>query len=105
VFVDSVQGTLENPLWARDNISNRFEHRFDVYRAGELAVHLYLRHPNPTPGYGRSQDIFLGIARINHQFEESHENLKDPNLSKENEERAAAEFNQKGKTPNQSTTE
>jgi serum/glucocorticoid-regulated kinase 2 len=66
VFVNSVLGTPENPLWAGDNTS----YKFDVSRATELAVHLYLRNPNATPDSGRSQDIFLGVTRINPRFEE-----------------------------------
>ncbi len=47
----------------------------------------------------------LREVKIYSLFEESHEYVKDPKLSKENEESAAAEFNQKGKTLGQSTTE
>jgi serum/glucocorticoid-regulated kinase 2 len=101
VFVNSVSGTPENPLWAGDNTS----YKFDVSQVTELAVHLYLRNPNATPGSGRSQDIFLGVARINPRFEESHKYVEDPKLSKKDEGKAAAEFNQKEKTRGQSSAE
>ncbi|KAA8564210.1 hypothetical protein EYC84_011156 [Monilinia fructicola] len=68
VFVNSVAGSPENPLWAGDNT----QYKFDVSRVTELAVHLYLRNPNAPPGSGRSQDIFLGVTRINPRFEEKH---------------------------------
>lgn len=66
VFVNSVDGNPENPLWAGGNT----QYKFDVSRATELAVHLYMRNPMAPPGSGRSQDIFLGVVRINPRFEE-----------------------------------
>ena len=87
VFVDAVSGTPEKPLWAGDNT----QYKFDVSRVTELAVHFYLRNPNATPGSGRSQDIFLGVTRINPRFEESHPYVEDPKLSKKDREKAAAE--------------
>lgn len=66
VFVNSVDGTPENPLWAGGNT----QYKFDVSRATELVVHLYMRNPMAPPGAGRSQDIFLGVVRINPRFEE-----------------------------------
>jgi serum/glucocorticoid-regulated kinase 2 len=88
VFVNAVSGTPENPLWAGDNT----QYKFDVSRVTELAVHLYLRNPNAPQGSGRSQDIFLGVTRINPRFEESHTYIEDPKLSKKDKEKAAAEF-------------
>jgi serum/glucocorticoid-regulated kinase 2 len=88
VFVNAVSGTPENPLWPGDNTS----YKFDVSRATELAVHLYLRNPNATPGSGRSQDIFLGVTRINPRFEETHKYVEDPKWSKKDREKAAADF-------------
>merc|ERR1712000_454734 len=46
------------------------QYKFDVSRVTELVIHLYMRNPNAPPGSGRSQDIFLGVARINPRFEE-----------------------------------
>lgn len=66
VFVNSVEGNPENPLWAGSNT----QYKFDVSRVTELVVHLYIRNPNAPPGSGRSQDIFLGVVRINPRFEE-----------------------------------
>ncbi|EPE06599.1 serine threonine-protein kinase gad8 [Ophiostoma piceae UAMH 11346] len=87
VFVNSVEGTPENPLWAGDNT----QYKFDVSRVTELAVHLYLRNPSAPPGSGRSQDIFLGVTRINPRFEASQPYVEDPKLSKKDREKAAAE--------------
>ena len=88
VFVNAVSGTPENPLWAGDNTS----YKFDVSRATELAVHLYLRNPNSAPGSGRSQDIFLGATSINPRFEEAHKYVENPKWSKKDRQNAAANF-------------
>lgn len=101
VFVNAVSGTPENPFWAGDHTS----YKFDVSRVTELAVHLYLRNPNAPPGSGRSQDIFLGVTRINPRFEESHKYVEDPKLSKKDREKAAAEFAKQEKALGQSGTE
>ncbi|CAG8981663.1 hypothetical protein HYALB_00013621 [Hymenoscyphus albidus] len=101
VFVNSVAGTPENPLWAGDNTA----YKFDVSRVTELAVHLYLRNPNAPPGAGRSQDIFLGVTRINPRFEEVHKYVEDPKLSKKDKEKAFAEWQAKEKTLGLSGTE
>ena len=74
VFVDSVSGSPQNPLWAGENTA----YKFDVSRATELSVQLFLRNPNARPGAGRSEDIFLGALRINPRFEERHQSLQDP---------------------------
>lgn len=66
VFVDAVSGTPQNPLWAGENTA----YKFDVSRATELSVQLFLRNPTARPGAGRSEDIFLGAIRINPRFEE-----------------------------------
>lgn len=101
VFVNAVSGTPEMPLWAGDNTS----FKFDVSRVTELAVHLYLRNPNAAPGSGRSQDIFLGVSRINPRFEEVQKYVEDPKLSKKDKEKAAADFAQRQKGLGQSGTE
>jgi serum/glucocorticoid-regulated kinase 2 len=88
VFVNSVSGNPENPLWAGDNT----QYKFDVSRVTELAVHLYMRNPNAPPGSGRSQDIFIGVVRINPRFEERRTFVEDPKASKKDREKAAAEF-------------
>ncbi|XXG99478.1 hypothetical protein Hte_005817 [Hypoxylon texense] len=88
VFVNSVSGNPENPLWAGDNT----QYKFDVSRVTELNVHLYMRNPTAPPGSGRSQDIFLGVVRINPRFEEKHTFVEDPKASKKDREKAAAEF-------------
>lgn len=88
VFVNSVEGNPENPLWAGSNT----QYKFDVSRVTELAVHLYIRNPTAPPGSGRSQDIFLGVVRINPRFEEKHTFVEDPKASKKEKEKAAAEF-------------
>jgi serum/glucocorticoid-regulated kinase 2 len=101
VFVNAVSGTPENPLWAGDNT----QYKFDVSRVTELAVHLYLRNPNAAPGSGRSQDIFLGVTRINPRFEAPHPYIEDPKLSKKDREKAAAEFAAKERALGQSGPE
>ncbi|KAH6685962.1 kinase-like domain-containing protein [Plectosphaerella plurivora] len=87
-FVNSVEGTPENPLWAGSNT----QYKFDVSRITELGIHLYLRNPMAPPGSGRSQDIFLGVVRINPRFEERQHFVEDPKASKKDREKAAAEF-------------
>ena len=88
VFVNSVEGNPENPLWAGSNT----QYKFDVSRVTELVLHLYIRNPNAPPGSGRSQDIFLGVVRINPRFEEKQQFVEDPKASKKDREKAAAEF-------------
>jgi serum/glucocorticoid-regulated kinase 2 len=68
VSVNAVAGTPEKPLWA----GNATPYAFDVSRVSQLAVHFYLRNLNATQGSGRTQDIFLGVARIDPGFEQSH---------------------------------
>ncbi|KAI8628344.1 Pkinase-domain-containing protein [Xylariaceae sp. FL1651] len=88
VFVNSVAGNPENPLWAGDNT----QYKFDVSRVTDLNVHLYMRNPNAPPSLGRSQDIFIGVVRINPRFEEKRPFVEDPKASKKDREKAAAEF-------------
>ncbi|CAJ0552200.1 hypothetical protein HG530_008615 [Fusarium avenaceum] len=87
VFVNSVDGNPENPLWAGGNT----QYKFDVSRVTELVIHLYMRNPTAPPGSGRSQDIFLGVVRINPRFEERQQYVEDPKASKKDREKAAAE--------------
>lgn len=88
VFVDAVSGSPQNPLWAGENTS----YKFDVSRATELSVQIYLRNPNAPPGAGRSQDIFLGVVRVNPRFEEAKQYVEDPKASKKERERGMAAF-------------
>ncbi|KAI1746923.1 Pkinase-domain-containing protein [Xylaria castorea] len=88
VFVNAVSGNPENPLWAGENI----QYKFDVSRVTELNVHLYIRNPNAPAGSGRSQDIFMGVVRINPRFEEKRTFVEDPKASKKDREKAVAEF-------------
>jgi serum/glucocorticoid-regulated kinase 2 len=60
----SVGGSLENPLWAGSDTP----YQFDVSRVAELTIHLFIRSPNAAPSSGRSQDICLGVVRLNPQF-------------------------------------
>ncbi|KAL8377382.1 hypothetical protein RB595_008185 [Gaeumannomyces hyphopodioides] len=91
VFVNSVEGSPDNPLWAGSNT----QYKFDVSRVTELTIHLYIRNPNAPPGSGRSQDIFLGVCRINPRFEEKQQFVEDPKMSKKDKEKAMAEFDKK----------
>jgi len=88
VFVDAVSGTPENPLWAGDNTA----FKFDVSRVTELSVQLYLRNPAARPGVGRSEDIFLGGARVTPRLEDSRAFVPDPKKSKKENEKAEAAF-------------
>lgn len=83
VFVDAVSGTPENPLWAGDNTS----FKFDVSRMTELSVQLYLRNPAARPGAGRSEDIFLGACKVHPKFEENQPVVDDPKASKKDREK------------------
>lgn len=62
VFVCSVSGTTENPLWEGHETS----YDFDVSQAAELVIHLYLTNPDISKG---GQDISLGTGRIIPLFE------------------------------------
>ncbi|EHK39947.1 serine/threonine protein kinase, AGC family [Trichoderma atroviride IMI 206040] len=66
VFINSVDGNPENPVWAGSNT----QYKFDVSRVGELTVSLFMRNPAAA---GRSQDIFLGSVRVNPRFETASE--------------------------------
>ncbi|KAL6794401.1 serine/threonine protein kinase, AGC family [Trichoderma sp. SZMC 28012] len=65
VFINSVDGNPENPVWAGSNT----QYKFDVSRVGELTVQLFMRNPAAAAGTGRTQDIFLGAVRVNPKFE------------------------------------
>lgn len=90
VFVDAVSGSPQNPYWPGENTS----YKFDVSRATELTAQIYLRNPNARPGAGRSEDIFLGIVRVNPRFEEVKQYVEDPKASKKDRERGIAAFTQ-----------
>lgn len=90
VFVDAVSGSPENPLWAGENTS----YKFDVSRVTELSVQLFLRNPNARPGAGRSEDIFLGVVRINPRFEEQKAYVEDPKANKKDREKGVATYAQ-----------
>ena len=88
VFVDAVSGTPENPYWAGENT----QYKFDVSRATEISVTLYLRNPNARPGAGRSEDIFLGYCKIHPRFDEPKPYVGDPKESKKDREKNMAAF-------------
>ncbi|KAF6224853.1 hypothetical protein HO133_010047 [Letharia lupina] len=90
VFVDAVSGSPQNPYWPGENTS----YKFDVSRATELTAQIYLRNPNARTGAGRSEDIFLGIVRVNPRFEEVKQYVEDPKASKKDRERGMAAFTQ-----------
>ncbi|CAG9990339.1 unnamed protein product [Clonostachys byssicola] len=92
VFVNSVEGNPENPLWAGSST----QYKFDVSRVTELVIHLYMRNPSAPPGSGRSQDIFLGVARINPRFQPRQHQSEDPKASKKDREKSAADSLQEG---------
>ena len=96
--MDAVSGSPENPLWAGENTS----YKFDVSRVTELSVQLFLRNPNARPGAGRSEDIFLGVVRINPRFEERKPYVEDPKASKKDQERSMAAYTQQERQMGQS---
>lgn len=97
VFVDAVSGNPENPLWAGDNTA----FKFDVSRQTELNVQLYLRNPAARQGAGRSEDIFLGAAKVHPRFEEPQQYAEDPKLSKKDNQKAAVAFSEQARTAGQ----
>lgn len=101
VFVDAVSGSPENPYWPGDNT----QYKFDVSRATELSVQLYLRNPNARQGAGRSEDIFLGMCRVNPRFEEPKHYMEDPKANRKDRERGAAAFAQQERQLGQSGAE
>ena len=101
VFINSVSGTPENPVWAGEST----QYKFDVSRATELSISLYIRNPHASPQAGRSEDIFLGTCRINPRFAEVHPYEEDPKLSKKDREKAAVAHAEKEKTKGQAGIE
>ena len=101
VFVDAVSGSPSNPYWAGENTS----YKFDVSRATELSVQIYLRNPNARPGAGRSEDIFLGVVRVNPRFEEAKQFVEDPKASKKDREKNMAAFAEQERSMGQMGTE
>ncbi|KAF2966405.1 hypothetical protein GQX73_g7187 [Xylaria multiplex] len=87
VFINSVDGRPDNPLWAGSNT----QYKFDVSRVEELTVHLFIRNPTAPPGSGRTQDIFLGVVRLNPRFE-AKPPLEDGIWSKKDSDELASEF-------------
>ncbi|KAF2763684.1 Pkinase-domain-containing protein [Teratosphaeria nubilosa] len=66
IFVNAVGGSPENPVWAGDST----QYKFDVSRATEINLSLYIRNPNAPPNAGRQQDIFIGTVRLTPKFTE-----------------------------------
>lgn len=66
VFVNSVSGTPEHPVWAGGST----QYKFDVSRSTELNISLYIRNPQAPPNSGRQQDIFIGTCRVKPTFDE-----------------------------------
>ncbi|KAI0533018.1 serine/threonine-protein kinase gad8 [Xylaria digitata] len=87
VFINSVDGKPENPLWAGSNT----QYKFDVSRVEELTVHLFIRNPTAARGSGRTQDIFLGLVRLNPRFA-AKPPLEDETSSKKDGDGLTSEF-------------
>ncbi|KAH9812180.1 Serine/threonine-protein kinase gad8 [Teratosphaeria destructans] len=66
IFVNAVGGSPENPVWAGEST----QYKFDVSRATEINLSLYIRNPNAPPNAGRQQDIFIGTVRLTPKFSE-----------------------------------
>ncbi|TKA72823.1 hypothetical protein B0A49_05290 [Cryomyces minteri] len=101
VFINSVSGSPENPLWAGETT----QYKFDVSRTTSLTLSLYIRNPQAPPNAGRSQDIFIGTCKVNPRFEEVHPYEEDPKLSKKDREKAAAAYAERQKTLGQAGAE
>lgn len=67
VFVSSVSGSPENPLWAGDNTG----YQFDVSRPAEITLELYIRNPYAPPSAGRNHDVLIGRCKYTPKFEEN----------------------------------
>lgn len=85
IFVNAVSGTPESPIWAGDNTG----YQFDVSRATELTLSLYIRNPYAPPAAGRNADVLIGTCKINPRFEETPRHAVDPKASRKDRERAA----------------
>ncbi|KAK5244522.1 Serine/threonine-protein kinase, partial [Cryomyces antarcticus] len=94
VFINSVSGSPENPLWAGETT----QYKFDVSRTTSLTLSLYIRNPQAPLNAGRSQDIFIGTCKVNPRFEEVHPYEEDPKLSKKDREKAAIAYAERQKT-------
>lgn len=81
VFVNSVAGTPENPLWPGTNT----QYKFDVSRVSELTIHLFSRDPNSTLRSGRAQDVFLGAVRHTPPFQTGSSSSYDEEPSNEDD--------------------
>lgn len=101
VFVNAVSGTPEKPVWAGENT----QYKFDVSRAQDINLSLYIRNPNASPNAGRNEDIFIGTCRISPRFEESQPYVTDPKLSKKDQEKAATAHAEREKTMGQAGLE
>ncbi|GAW20980.1 hypothetical protein ANO14919_104930 [Xylariales sp. No.14919] len=86
VFINSIDGRPENPFWAGLNT----QYKFDVSRVEDLTIHLFIRNPTSPPGSGRTQDIFLGVIRLNPRFEAKP--LEDKASCKKDSDKLASEF-------------
>ena len=91
VHVSSVSGTPENPLWAGDNTS----YKFDVTTQTELSMSIYLRNPNGLSGASRlATDTFLGQVRINPKFEEAQPHMDDFKSNRRDREKSTGYLGQ-----------
>ncbi|KJX96294.1 serine/threonine-protein kinase gad8 [Zymoseptoria brevis] len=85
VFVNSVSGTPENPLWAGEST----QYKFDVSRSTELNISLYIRNPTAPPNAGRQQDIFIGTCRVKPTFDEDvPQSAEAPDAKKDKKEKS-----------------
>ncbi|KAF2718591.1 Pkinase-domain-containing protein [Polychaeton citri CBS 116435] len=87
IFVNAVSGTPENPLWPGEST----QYKFDVGRATEVSISLYIRNPNAPSNAGRQQDIFIGTSRITPSFvEESSSGATQPPSSSDSKSKKEA---------------
>lgn len=85
VFINSVSGSPENPVWAGSNT----QYKFDVSRITDLTVSLYIRNPSAPPNARKNEDIFIGKCTVSPRFEESQQHPDDKSSKKDKEKSIA----------------
>ncbi|KAH8131894.1 hypothetical protein LI328DRAFT_160673 [Trichoderma asperelloides] len=66
IHIKARSGTLENPVWEKERNRSYYHAKFDVFRPSELTIRLYAKYQHSCE---RSQDLFLGIAKLSPDFE------------------------------------
>ncbi|KAI9671087.1 MAG: hypothetical protein M1831_005173 [Alyxoria varia] len=82
IFVNGVSGSPENPIWAGDST----QYKFDVSRAQEVAISVYIRNPNANAEQGRKKDFCIGTCRISPRLEERKKSMDQTKKDERNKE-------------------